>query len=224
MYHLRFQSVVVLAIHMRRSRGKEIPEPKMFELICLNHVSQIIEEESLESDGIIPDYSITKDDILLCGTVDVMTDDNEQLMREKICKVIGVRLPNVTEFDFDFVKVSRKIVSTPVCSTDQCWDYARVKVIAGQGKLYVRLNQSIDLLQDTNIGKDGSADSSHSGHSNPDQLCLMFPRKPRSEIEEALSSNHDDIHSAIADLLNDDVELVETLHTTTESEGTVFLL
>lgn len=58
------------------------------------------------------------------------------------------------------MKVSRKIVSTPVCSTDQCWDYARVKVIAGQGKLDVRLNQSIDLLQDTNIGKDGSADSS----------------------------------------------------------------
>ena len=144
------------------------------------------EEESLESDGIITDYSITKDDNLFCGTVDVMTDDNEQLMREKICKVISARLPNVTEQDFDFVKVSRKTVSTPVCITDKCWDYARVEVIAGEGKHYLRLNQSIDLLRATSVQKDGSTESSDFGHSNTDQLCLMFPRKPRSEIEDAL--------------------------------------
>ena len=148
------------------------------------------------------DYSITKDDVLFSGTVDVMTDNNERLIREKICKVINIRLPNVTEVDFDFVKVSRKTVSTPVCSTDQCWDYTRVKVIAGQGQLYVRLNQSIDLLRHaSNTQKDSSADSSSSSQSNVDRLCLIFPRNSRSEIEEALSKNLDDVNGAISDLI-----------------------
>ena len=58
---------------------KKPPEQKTFKLICLNYASQIVEEESLESD-VIADYSIIKDDILFSGTVDVMTDDNEYNM------------------------------------------------------------------------------------------------------------------------------------------------
>ena len=61
--------------HMNHSYAKKTqkkpPEQKTFELICLNHVSQIVEEESLES-NVIPDYSITKDDTLFSGSVYVM--------------------------------------------------------------------------------------------------------------------------------------------------------
>ena len=201
-----------------REPKKKIAERKTFELICLNYVSEIVEESLEPSSGIIPDYSITKDDVLFSGTVDLMTDDNEQLLREKICKVICVRLPNVTELDFDFVKVSRKTVSTPVCSSNQCWDYARVKVITGQGKLYVRLNKSIDLLQAT-LGEENVTEFATSSQTNLNQLSMMFPSKPISELQQALSDNLDDINSAIADLLDNDVAVIDSPDTDTTSAG-----
>jgi hypothetical protein len=50
----------------------------------------------------------------------------------------------------------------------------------------------------------------------------MFPRRPRSAIEEALSNNLDDINGAISDLLDDDIELIEGIHSAVESEGTIW--
>ena len=55
-----------------------------------------------------------------------------------------------------------------------------------------------------------------------DRLCLIFPGRPRSAIEEALSNDLDDINGAISDLLGDDIELIEGIHSAVESEGTMW--
>ena len=61
--------------------------------------------------------------------------------------------------DFEFVKVSRKTVSTPVISKTHKWDFENIKAIAGQGKVYVRLlKPKQELLENSCVNKVGSAD------------------------------------------------------------------
>ncbi|XP_028414622.1 G2/M phase-specific E3 ubiquitin-protein ligase-like [Dendronephthya gigantea] len=50
---------------------------------------------------------------------------------------------------------------------------------------------------------------------------MMFPQKTESEIRDVLSKNHEDIDLSIADLLDDDVQLIKGLDTTTEIGETV---
>lgn len=178
---------------------KKDAELKTLEITCLDYVPRATRDKSTEqcdTSGPLPDYSLTKDDVLFSGTVDLMTNDTEESLRCKVCEVLSIRLARIQEFDFDFVKVSRKTVSTPVCSQGQKWDFTHVKVIAGQGKLYVRLNKPKDQLITKKVDKDES--------EKVHELSMMFPTKSRVELERVLSQNLNDIHSAIADLLDDD--------------------
>ena len=186
---------------------KKDAEKKTMELTCLDYVPHARDKntEEYHSSYPLPDYEMTKDDVLFSGTVDLMTDDSEESLRYKICEVLSTRLPRLEESDFDLVKVSRKTISTPVCSQDQKWDFAHVKVIAGQGKLYVRLNKPKEQLT---TGK-----KLEEGKSKLDELSMMFPSKNISDLERALSQNLNDIHSAIADLLDDDDDEACVCHT-----------
>ena len=65
---------------------------------------------------VLPNYALTQDDILFSGPVFFMSDDNESAVMSKVLDLLPARLPKVTEGDFEFVKVSRKTVSTPVIS------------------------------------------------------------------------------------------------------------
>jgi hypothetical protein len=93
---------------------------------------------------VIPDYSIGKDDVLFTtGTVDLMTNDKEDAIRSKLVDVFRSRISGLKANDFSFVKVSRKVVSTPACKEGHKWDYPQIKAIKGQGKLYVRLENPL---------------------------------------------------------------------------------
>jgi len=107
-------------------------------------------EESVDEKGnipsVVPDYNLGKEDILFCGTVDLMTNDKEYAIRSKITEVLATRIPGILPDDFSFVKVSRKQVCTPACKEGHKWDFPQVKTIAGQGKLYVRLQKPKALI------------------------------------------------------------------------------
>ena len=60
--------------------------------------------------------------------------------------VLNTRIPGILTSDFSFVKVSRKTVSEPACRLDQIWDYPQLKVLAGQGKIYLRLLRSVGQI------------------------------------------------------------------------------
>ncbi len=111
-------------------------EMKTFEVTVIDYVDH---DEFADNDGnvpdIIPDYSIGTDDVLFTGTVDLMTNDKEDTIRSKVVDVFRSRISGLNVNDISFVKVSRKIVSTPACKEGHKWDYHQVKAIKGQGKL-----------------------------------------------------------------------------------------
>ena len=77
----------------------------------------------------------------MSGAVDLSTNDEESDIRLKIWQVLVTRVPDIMSDDFEFVKVLRKMVITPVVKEGQDFDYKMIKTLIGQGKMYIRLNK-----------------------------------------------------------------------------------
>ena len=133
--------------HHYAKKSEKQPQQKTLEVSVVDFMAL---EEFVNEKGnipqVVPDYNLGKEDILFCGTVDLMTNDKEYAIRSKITEVLATRIPGILPDDFSFVKVSRKQVCSPVCKEGHKWDFPQVKTIAGQGKLYVRLQKPKALI------------------------------------------------------------------------------
>ena len=99
-------------------------------------------DENKKIPQVVPNYNLGKDAVLFSGTVDLMINDKKYTIKLKMAKVLVTQIPVILPGDFSFLKVSRKQVCTPVYKGEQKWDFSKVKTIAGQGKLYVLLQNT----------------------------------------------------------------------------------
>ena len=120
------------------------PEEKSFQVVLLKFVH--LEDFTLK-DGtvpdVLPDYSKTNEDVVCSGTVDILTNANEDTIRKNIQEVLVSRVKDLAIRDFDFVKVSGKNISTPALKPDQDFGYKQMRSLVGQGSIYVRLNKPL---------------------------------------------------------------------------------
>ena len=100
-----------------------------------------LQDDDITSD-IIPDYSKSEEDVCCTGMVDIVTNANEISIRSAIQEVLVNRVPDIHTWDFDFVKVKGKKVTTPVFKKGQDVGYKQLKALAGQGAIYVRLKNN----------------------------------------------------------------------------------
>lgn len=125
-----------------KPRPAKQPEEKTLEISVLDFMGH---EEFMDENGsipqVLPNYNLGKDDILFSGTVDLMTNDKENAIKATITEVLTSRIPGILPDNFSFVKINRKQVCTPACKEGQKWDFPQVKIMAGQGKLYVHLEK-----------------------------------------------------------------------------------
>jgi len=77
------------------------PEQKTLEISVLDFIGR---EEFMDENGSIPqflpNYNLGKDDILFSGTVDLMTNDEEDAIKAKITEVLTSRIPGILPDDF----------------------------------------------------------------------------------------------------------------------------
>ena len=134
--------------HNYTGKGKA-PQPtrKIFELTSIDYADPC---DFTDKDGniptVIPSCTLGEDEVLFSGTVELVSNDCESQIRSKLVDVFNTRIPGILTSDFSFVKVSRKTVSEPACRLDQNWDYPQLKVLAGQGKIYLRLLRSVGQI------------------------------------------------------------------------------
>ena len=63
-------------------------------------------------------------------------------------EVFKSKIPTMRRTDFDLVKCEKNAISLPVVKTGHKWDFAHVKNLCRQGRLYVKLNVPKDELLD----------------------------------------------------------------------------
>ena len=98
--------------------------------------------------------------VVLKGEFDLITDHNEDKIRQDLVDVFKRKLPLIGKHDFEFVKRERQSIVRPVVKEGYKWDFRHVKNLCGQGRLYVQLTvPSDDLAEIDNSDEDGELDT-----------------------------------------------------------------
>ena len=99
-----------IGCHYTKKPEKQ-PEQKILEVTVIDFMAL---EEFVNEKGnipqVVPDYNFGKEDILFCGTVDLMTIDKEYAIKSKITEVLATRISGKLADDLSFVKFTRKQV------------------------------------------------------------------------------------------------------------------
>lgn len=90
------------------------------------------------------DWVISDDKIMLRGLIELSSDASEATIRSKIGQATRVNYPIVTDSDFVFLRATRRKLSIPVSCNS--FGYKQLKVVAGQGAIYVKLKAGFECL------------------------------------------------------------------------------
>ena len=117
-------------------KQKTTPEqPKPFEFALMYVEDDDDDEENL---------SINHDNILLRGFVNLVSTDGEAEIRSKIGDAIRLKHPLAANGDFVFLRANRRKLSIPVSCGE--YSYKQVKLLCGQGAIYVKLKNGLNCL------------------------------------------------------------------------------
>ena len=89
---------------------------------------------------------------MLRGLIQLSPESSEADIRRKLGEVTRVKFPTVTDSCFVFVRAIRRKLSIPV--TCDSFAYKQLKVVAGQGAIYVRLKPGLECLLENNDSSD----------------------------------------------------------------------
>ena len=92
------------------------------------------------------DYSITDEMVLLKGESDLVSNQGEEDIRRDLEGIFKGKYPCINMYDFEFVKRDRHTISTPVVKEAHPWNFAHVKHLCGNGRLYVRLQSGTKVV------------------------------------------------------------------------------
>ena len=115
-----------------QKRKKE--EAKAFELVLVD----VREGEQMIN------WSLTEDNVLLRGIVEIDSTSKEADIRERIGNCIRLKYSSVTNSDFEFLRATRRKLSKPVICGD--FNFKQIKILAGQGSIYLKLKDWIYCL------------------------------------------------------------------------------
>ena len=125
-------------------------EKRPFEFALLRAIS----EESDEEDEV---ETLKKEKIVERGMVVLNEDDSELCVRGKIVSSLKSEYGLLGPNDFDFVKVTQKIISVLRLAEGTEYNYSVVKKLAGQGLLYIRMKKAYNfVLNESDSGQDQS--------------------------------------------------------------------
>ena len=149
-----------------------------------------------DADGLpidIDNWQLSDESIILRGFVTLKSDANEAGVRKAITDAIQLKYPAVTPPDLVFLKANRRKLTRPV----NCQEYSfqQIKLLAGQGCIYVKIRTGFDFVLDSNDGTENNANDEFpvntpglgsdrpNGNEEPSSE-LTTPTESRSEPEE----------------------------------------
>ena len=76
---------------------------------------------------------------------------------KSLIKVFQKKYPEISIYDFDYGKSEKNNISIPAFDDSFKWNFERIKVLIGQGKLICRLNTTETSLFATDVGNRGNS-------------------------------------------------------------------
>ena len=133
-------------------KARKDPEIKAFEFVLLN----------FDSDD---EWVISSENTVLRGLIEINTSSTEAEIRREICKATKLQYPLIEDHHFVFLRANRRRVSIPL--NCRGFDYKQLKLLAGQGAVYVKLKAGFDcLLVDEKEVDEGNISVTNSIHTH----------------------------------------------------------
>ena len=95
---------------------------------------------------------------MLRGIVEIDNSASETDVQEEIGKAARLKYDILTNNDFKFLRATRRVLSKPFNSG--AYDFKQVKMLAGQGSLYMKLKDNIYCLLERENFDDKEDDTS----------------------------------------------------------------
>ena len=121
----------------KAKKPKESEQSKPFEFAL------VYEEDDEE-------FVINNNNILLRGFVHLVSTDGEAEVHRKIGDAVRLKYPLVSNNDFVFLRANRRKLSKPV--TCEEYAYKQVKLLCGQGAIYITMKRELSCLLSDNEG------------------------------------------------------------------------
>ena len=102
-------------------------------------------------------YRMEPEMICLQGFVEIEQDHTEVKIKESLVKVFQKKYPEISIYDFDYVKREKNNISIPTVDDSFKWNFKGIKVLIGQGKLICCLNTTETSLFATDVGNRGNS-------------------------------------------------------------------
>ena len=135
-------------------KARKDPEIKAFEFVLLN----------FDSDD---EWVISSENTVLRGLIEINTSSTEAEIRREICKATKLQYP------FVFLRANRRRVSIRL--NCRGFDYKQLKLLAGQGAVYVKLKAGFDcLLVDEKEVDEGNISVTNSIHTHIFLFCQVL--------------------------------------------------
>ena len=99
-----------------------------------------------------------EDIVLLRGIIEIDNSASETDVREEIGKAARMKYDILTNNDFEFLRATRRVLTKPVNSG--AYNFKQVKLLAGQGSLYMKLKDHIYCLLEQENSDDKEDDTS----------------------------------------------------------------
>ena len=131
------------------------------------------------------DYSITDEMVLLKGESDLVSNQGEEDIRRDLEGIFKGKYPCINMYDFEFVKRDRHTISTPVVKEAHLWNFAHVKHLCGNGRLYVRLVTSRKDIEHTEH-KDSTLTASSEDVVSPTNSASVTTLEADNDEEDLL--------------------------------------
>ena len=95
------------------------------------------------------DKVIADENIALRGLVELLSSDKEADIRRKLSAAIQTRFPLCEGRDFIFLKATRRKLSVVVSADDFNYDFKQVKLLCGQGAIFLMLKPEYSFMLET---------------------------------------------------------------------------
>ena len=95
------------------------------------------------------DKVIADENIALRGLVELLSSDKEADIRRKLSAAIQTRFSLCEGRDFIFLKATRRKLSVVVSADDFNYDFKQIKLLCGQGAIYLTLKPEFSFMLET---------------------------------------------------------------------------
>jgi len=139
--------------------------------------------------------SLCDEIIILRGLVELKSDADEKQIRQSLRKAINETHPYIYDTDFDFMMATRRSLTKPVTSCE--FNYNSVKLLVGQGAIYIKLKESKEYLLKDMLSSDEDKNDADGFEKVDEDNSSKVDEDNSSKVDEDNSSKVDEEHDIV---------------------------